>query len=119
MQILNIDDLAEVKRQIVFNGVKHDVIETSVQQFINALKSAEELEEASSTGDKVKLSKQMEMSVDTIIDSIPTIPREELMKKPVEVLHVILKFLRGELDPEVGTKAKGKTAAAKGDQKKG
>lgn len=103
MKVLNIDALAQVKRQIKMNGRDHDVVETSVQKFIDNLKAAENLEAA--RGEPLKLSEQMEKTIDTIIESVPTMPREDLTGKPMEMLTVILNFLRGELDPD-GANAK-------------
>lgn len=98
MKVLNIDALAQAKRQIKMNGRDHDVLETSVQKFIDNLKAAENLEAARS--EPLKLSEQMEKTIDTILESVPTMPREDLTGKPIEMLTVILNFLRGELDPD-------------------
>lgn len=99
MKILNLDTFVQVKRQIVLKGVTHDVRETSVQQFINNLKAAEELE-AAGTAAPEKLSNQVENSVKAICDSIPTLDPAELRVMPIEAIGAILKFIRGELDPE-------------------
>lgn len=99
MKVLNIDAFAQVKRQIVLKGVTHDVRETSVQQFIDNLKAAEDLEAAQSSAPE-KLSAQIERSVGAIIEVIPTLPREELGKAPVEAISALLKFIRGEMDEE-------------------
>ena len=40
MKVLNLDGFAQVKRQMTLKGVNHDVLETSVQQFIDNLAAA-------------------------------------------------------------------------------
>lgn len=100
MKVLNLDGFAQVKRQLELKGKKHDVKETSVQQFIDNLAAAEALE---AKGEKTKevLSRQIAASVDAILESVPTMPREDLVGLPIEALTAIMKFIRGEMDPEV------------------
>lgn len=117
MKILNIDELAQVKRQVKWKGVNHDVVETSVQQFIDSLKAAESLESAKDEPEK--LSKQIENSVDSILSSIPSMKREDLAGAPFETLTAMMKFIRGELDPDIASKAKPEgEGAAKTSKKK-
>lgn len=118
MKILNIDTFAQVKRQISSKGKNHDVVETSVQKFIDSLKAAEELEAAGKSGQPEKLSAQVEASVNVILESIPTFPREELVNKPIETLGAILKFIRGEYDPEGGDAPAAPAAEEGGEGKK-
>lgn len=107
MKILNIDTFAQVKRQIVFKGVTHDVRETSVQQFIDNLKAAEELEKAGK-GEPDTLSRQVEQSISAICDAIPTMKPEDLKAVPIEAITALLQFIRGELDPDAsGAPAEG------------
>ena len=115
MKVLNIDALAQAKRQIKMNGRDHDVLETSVQKFIDNLKAAENLEAARS--EPLKLSEQMEKTIDTILESVPTMPREDLTGKPIETLSLILNFLRGEMDPEAA-KSEGASTGEGPDAKK-
>ena len=100
MQVLNIDNFAQVKRQLVFKGKTHDIIEVSVQDFIDNLKAAEELEGSGDSAPE-KLSQQMSNAVDAICKSAPTLPRDEFIKRPVEVLSAVLRFIRGEDEPNV------------------
>lgn len=99
MQILNIDTFAQVKRQVVLKGVSHNVCETSVQQFINNLKAAEDLDGASQSAPE-KLSAQVERSVSAILESIPTLEPADLKSAPIDALSALLKFIRGEMDAE-------------------
>jgi hypothetical protein len=101
MKILNIDQLAQVKRQVFFQGTNHDVKETSVQQFIDSLKAAEDLEAAAKDTDKPeRLSAQVETSIKVIGESIPSMSLDDLKQRPIEVLATLLKFIRGEMDPD-------------------
>ena len=107
MKVLNLDGFAQVKRQLTLKGVNHDVLETSVQQFIDNLAAAEALE---AKGEKTleTLSQQVKASVDAILESVPTIDRADLVALPIEALSAIMKFIRGELDPDVtGVQADG------------
>lgn len=99
MKVLNIDNFAQVKRQIVLKGVTHDVRETSVQQFIDNLKAAEDLEKVDTSAPE-KLSAQVERSVAAILDSIPTLKAEDLKGAPIDALTALLKFIRGEMDAD-------------------
>lgn len=112
MKVLNLDGFAQVKRQMTLKGVNHDVLETSVQQFIDNLAAAEALE---AKGEKTPetLSQQVKASVDAILESVPTIDRADLVALPIEALSAIMKFIRGELDPDV---VSGKADSQPGDE---
>jgi hypothetical protein len=117
MKVLNLDGFAQVKRQLTLKGKTHDVLETNVQQFIDNLKAAENLE---SKGKKTAetLSRQVEASVQAILDSVPSMPREDLVTLPIEALTAIMKFIRGEMDPDVTETAGTDAAAAEGGEAK-
>ena len=112
MKVLTLDGFAQVKRQLTLKGVNHDVKETSVQQFIDNLAAAEALE---AKGEKTPetLSQQVKASVDAILESVPTIDRADLVALPIEALSAIMKFIRGELDPDV---VSGKADSQPGDE---
>lgn len=117
-KILNIDHFAQVKRQLSFKGELHDVLEVSVQQFIDNLKAAEELEASGAAPEDLrtqKLSAAVETSVKAVVGSIPSFPEAELRKLPIEALQAILKFIRGEMDPDV---TEGAPEVAEGAEKK-
>lgn len=116
MKVLNLDGFAQVKRQLSLNGKSHNVLETSVQQFIDNLAAAEALE---AKGEKTPetLSRQVQASVDAILQSVPSMAREELVALSIDALSTILKFIRGEIDPEV-TPAAATEQAGGADEKK-
>lgn len=117
-KILNIDHFAQVKRQLSFKGKLHDVLEVSVQQFIDNLKAAEELEASGQAAEDVRtqrLSAAVETSVEAVMGSIPTLDEADLRKLPVEALHTILRFIRGEMDPDEASAPAAPAAAAEGE----
>ena len=98
MQILNIDALTTVKRQVTIDAVQHDVCEISVQQFIDNLAANEKLEADNAAG--VPLGKSLELSIAAINESIPTLPEERIRKLPLEAMSTLMKFIRGDFDPQ-------------------
>jgi hypothetical protein len=111
MKILNIDTFAKVDRQITLGGVTFAVEEPTLQQFIDNLKAAEDLEKSTKAGATVPLSKSFDIAVETIKQSIPTMDEQIIRSLKVPAVTAILQFIRGELDPEVVAGA----PAAEGD----
>lgn len=102
-QVLNIDDFARVERVLRFKGVDHEIKELTVQQFIDNLKQAEELEKAGKLKNAPEnLSAQVESTVKNILESVPTFPENELRALKVPALTAIMHFIRGDMDKEVG-----------------
>lgn len=117
-KILNIDQFAQVKRQLTYKGKTHDVLEVSVQKFIDNLAAAEKLEASSAAPVEEKtqrLSDAVNASVLAVLDSVPTFPEADLRALPIDALHAILKFIRGEMDPDT---SQADTDAAEGAEKK-
>lgn len=98
MKILNIDAFAKVNRQITFGGKTYDVVEPNVQQFIDNLKAAEELEKS---GGAVPLSQTFENAVKVIKEAIPTMDDATIRGLRLPAMTAVLQFIRGELDPEM------------------
>lgn len=116
MKVLNLDGFAQVKRQLSLKGQNHDVLETSVQQFIDNLAAAEALESA---GEKTPdtLSRQVKASVDAILESVPSMDRADLVGLPIEALTAIMKFIRGEMDPDNPTQEAAEASEGQGGKK--
>lgn len=102
MKILNLDSLAKVERAVTIDGVEHPVHEVSVQDFVDNLAAAEALEavEATRTGAQ-KTRDGVELSIKTIVQSIPSLSKERVMKLGVSGMLIVLQFIRGEFDPEL------------------
>lgn len=96
MEILNIDAFAETKRQIKLRGEVYSVEESTVQQFINNLKAAEDLEKS---GKEQGFIESFEGSVKVISEAIPTLDQAEIRKFKMPAMLAVLQFIRGELDP--------------------
>lgn len=100
MKFLNLDELAKTNRTITLAGEQHEVVEMTVENFIETTKAAEKLEKADPTfGD------QMEASIDMIVRSVPTLDAPTLRKLSLEQLTMVLKFLRGDLDEKIAASA--------------
>jgi hypothetical protein len=99
MQILNLDSYAEVKRQITLKGVSHNVEEVSVQDFVNNYAAAEKLEQDHKDG--VPMGEGVNLSVQAILASVPTLDRETVVALKMPQMAALLQFIRGELDPAV------------------
>lgn len=104
MEILNLDNFAEVKRQVTIKGTSYDVLEISVQNFVNNLKAAELLDEAVAAG-KEPVVESIELSIRSIRASIPSMPEDVVRALGLSVMYKLLAFIRGELDPTVAQPA--------------
>jgi hypothetical protein len=99
MKILNIDALVSSSRQISMAGKTYTVEEPSVQQFIDNLKAAEQLEKES-TGDKT-LSESFDTAVKVLSQAIPTMEESVIRGLKLPAMMAVLQFVRGELDPDL------------------
>lgn len=106
MKILNIDDFAQIKREILLGGVAYAVEELSVQQFIDNMKAAEELE---ASGANTSVSASFERAVTSVSQSIPTLPVDTIRALKLPVLTAVLKFLRGDLEVTEAPSSEGAT----------
>lgn len=104
MNILNIDGFAKTKREVVFAGVTYAVEELSVQQFIDNMKAAEEIE---ASGVKSSVSESFEKAIASISESIPTLPVDVIRSMKLPVMTAILQFLRGDLEATEGSGSEG------------
>lgn len=114
LKVLNVDALIQPVRILELGGVKHDVHQMSVENFLETSAALAELEKEDS-GDNAK---QVEKTIEMILRSVPTAPRELLVKVPLSSLQDIVAFVRGdeiipvaeEPAPAVEGKAPGKGA---------
>lgn len=118
MEILNVDAFAAVTRQISLGGKKYPIEELDVQQFINNLKAAEELEKADAKTPTV--ADAIEEAVKIISQGIPTLPVEQIRKLKLPAMTAVLQFVRGEpVTPAEGvSQATAATTTAEGDEAK-
>lgn len=92
MKTLNLDALAKSNRTLTLNGKTHDVLEMTVENFIETTKAADEL------GEDASISVQMEATIKMISRSVPTVESTELRKLTLEQLTTIVKYVRGDFD---------------------
>lgn len=90
-KVLNIDTLSSDPRTLVLAGVEHEVLEMSVENFIETTKQAELLQNTDAA-----LTAQVEAAVDLIQRSVPTAPRDLLLKLKLRHLQTIVAFVRGD-----------------------
>lgn len=101
MKILNVDQYANTTRQLSLGGTVYPVEEPTVQQFIDNLKAAEDLEKHGAPEAATTLSESFEQAVKTIVQAVPTIPVERVRSLKLPAMTAVLRFIRGELDPDV------------------
>jgi hypothetical protein len=99
MKILNVDQYTSANRQISYAGKTYPVEEPNVQQFIDNLKAAEELEKSEEKNES--LANSFEQAVKSIKQAIPSMPEETIRALKLPAITAILQFVRGELDPDV------------------
>ena len=91
LKVLNIDTLSKQERVIVLGGVEHKVHEMSVENFLETTAALNEIEASG-----FSLDKQVLGTVDMIMRSVPTAPRELLVKVPMSQLQTIVAYVRGD-----------------------
>ena len=91
LKVLNVDTLIKPSRTLVLGGEEHVVNEMSVENFLETTAALDEIEQAG-----FSLSKQVEKTVDMILRSVPSAPRELLIKVPMTSLQDIVAFVRGD-----------------------
>lgn len=91
MKVLNLDKLVPNEgRELVIAGVSYPVIGMTVANFIETTRVAEKMTAETSIAD------QIEATVEMILRSVPSIPREVLAQLSLEQLQTIVAFVRGD-----------------------
>lgn len=107
--LLNLDELAPVRRSVTFGGVTYAVKDMTVEHFIEMNKLAEELE------GKVRSTPADDLSatVRSIAMSLEGCDQAIVARLSIEQLAVLAKFIRNEMTPEslAQEAAEGKTEA--------
>lgn len=111
-KVLNLDAYVTPKRVLTWKGKSHRVREISVQEFIDSLAQAEEMEKSATAAGAApdaaaEISKKpidikawVEKSVGMVAEAIPTLPEAEIRTMEVEALMAVMAFIRGDLDPD-------------------
>lgn len=95
MNFLNIDDFSKTTRQIKIGGTAHIVQEQTVQQFIDGIKVAEELEKEAASGAFKPLA-SLEQAIKSVCQSVPTLPESQVRALTLPALTAVLDFIRGD-----------------------
>lgn len=120
MKVLNLDKVGKKEqRKLVLNGKTHEVMEMTVENFIETTRAAESIENETS------LATQVEATVEMVLRSVPTATRADLNGMSLEDLQTIVAFVRGdeiegvEITDETGAPKKAaKKASSKGNAEK-
>lgn len=96
-KMLNLDEIKAEEKVLKLCGKEHTMKEMSVEDFIKLTKETEKYE---SGAKEMSLSEQMESLVDMVLKAFPTCPREDLMSQKLDMLTVILKFVRSDVEPD-------------------
>lgn len=113
MKVLNLDDLGAVTRQVTINGVKYDIQDISVEDFIKTTKQAEAFLEREKAGEEVNPSERMEATIVTVKLHIPSIDEAILRGLSMEKLGILSRFMQGLMDEELVKGASDAPAEAK------
>jgi len=111
-KIFNVDKFATPKRVLVIDGAQHPIKTLTVQAFIDNLQTAERLAEEAKRGvADLRLSRQIEESVQAVAETVPSLPVERIRELRIEQLTAVLEFIRGDLDPNENALAPAEGAA--------
>jgi hypothetical protein len=93
--LLNLDEMAPIRRSVTFGGNSYRVKEMTVEHFIEMNKLAEELE-------KKNIDTPVEgvnATIRSVTLSLEDCPESEVRKLSIEQLATLSKFIRNELSP--------------------
>jgi lactate dehydrogenase-like 2-hydroxyacid dehydrogenase len=111
-KILNLDAVSpNPTRELILKGKTYVIKEMTVEDFITTQKAGEKLD-----AEKASMARAIEVTVDLILLSIPTMDRSVLGDVPLEQLQAIASFVRGA-DPVDIVKALEEEAKALRDEK--
>lgn len=90
---LDLDKLEPTSnRSLTIKGVSYPVEPMSVENFVVTTRTIQRL----TANEATTLADQMEATVDMICRSVPSVPRDVLLKYSLETLNNIASFVRGE-----------------------
>lgn len=96
-KMLNLDEIQTEEKVLKLKGQEHTMKEMSVEDFIELTKETEKYESGVET---MSMSEQMEKLVDMVLKAFPTCPRQDLMEQKLDMLTVIMKFVRSDMAPD-------------------
>ena len=96
VKLLNLDELAPVRRSVTFGGKTYRVKEMTVEHFIEMNQLAEELEKSGADTPEA----QVKATARSIALSLEDCEEAVVRKLHIEQLAVLSRFIRNELTPE-------------------
>lgn len=95
LKVLNLDVLSKEKQRSVLtlHGKEYEVLDSTVEDFIETSVAAKQLEDS-----KAGAVEQINATIDMIKRRIPTIDVAALRSLTFEQLHMIIKFIQGEME---------------------
>lgn len=90
---LNLDDIAPPLKTVTIAGIKYDVLDMTVENFI-------ETNRANKLNKDLDPAEQFDQAVKMLTRFIPTIPEATLRGLNFEKINVLMKFATGELNQE-------------------
>lgn len=94
-RVLNVDGLAQEKREIVLNGKTHEIKELSVDGFLATMDFAKSKEGDTSTGSGI------DSAVHMILLAIPTLTVSDIRALPPQHMWAIVNFIQGDVPDEI------------------
>lgn len=101
MKVLNLDKV-KTRRDIVIvlGGVEHSMKSPTVKDYIEQMKRAESISKLSEENSLESASKMMELTIDTLRQSFPTVTRDDFESLTVEQLEALRELAEGSSEDE-------------------
>jgi hypothetical protein len=107
-EFLNLDEVAAPKRTVTISGKTYQVLDMTVENFIETQQASEKLQ-----GEEVSHAKNISALVAMVHRYIPDIDVAELRKLSFQKLSVLLSFVNGTLGDDEGEADSGGAAEKK------
>ena len=110
MELLNLDSIMKVQRQIVIGGVNYDILDQSVGQMITTLQMQKILEKENN---EAEVMNQVVVSIQEII---PACPEKIIRSLPMRAINAIFEFANAS-DKDVVENSKDETEDGEAEKK--
>lgn len=87
-KLLNLDDFVPDVKVIKLQGVDHEMVELTVEQYLGKLREAQKVKDEDLTVDQ-----QIDRTIEMIREAFPTIPVEALKALSLTKLTILLDFM--------------------------
>jgi hypothetical protein len=90
MKVVNLDQIVTNKeRAIILGGVEHVMHTPTVEDYIEQMKRAEKIEKLGGESELDTASKMLELTIETLLKSFPTVTEEQFRKLTMAQLSAI------------------------------